>query len=227
MRTIRIIFYSLPWMLILILLITWYLGFEFPGKGQSNYVEVVNSTVLLEKIEELGKLELVRYNYREIFDYKALSEGKVKGSTVLKLYDYSPDIKAVLIASGEAVGCIDLRKIRDQDIYIKEDSILLHLPDPELCYYKLDMEQTRIYDFERSGWWSRLFSGDEEMQSVIEKAYREAERQIRISALEGGILEETKTNAEKLLGPMFRELTGKTIVFSYKPAPQSLSPENE
>jgi hypothetical protein len=39
--------------------------------------EVIDSTVILQEMEKLGKLELVKYNFREIYDYKQLSEGKI------------------------------------------------------------------------------------------------------------------------------------------------------
>ncbi len=224
MRQVKFILYSLPWLLIIIGLVLWYTGFTLPGSNKKQSVVTINTTLILEKVEALGKLELVKYNYKEIFDYRALSEGKIKGSVSLRSYDFEPDLKVILIAQGEAVGCIDLQKIKTNDVRIKNDTIVIHLPDPEICYYKLDHEKTRIYDFERSGWWSHLFSDDEEVKEVIEQAYREAEKQIRKAALENGILEETAKNAEKLLGPMLQGMTGMAIIFVYTPSEEMITP---
>lgn len=217
MRNIRFILFVLPWVLVMLILTAWYLGLKWPGRRGAKKTEVINSTTLLTRIEELGKLELVRYNYHELYDYKALSHGKAAGSALLRLYNSEPDLKAVLIASGEAVGCIDLRKIKEKDIYITSDTLYLHMPDPELCYYKLNLDKTHVYDFERKGWWSRLFPDDTEMKSLLEAAYREAEQQIKESALENGILEQTRQNGEKLLKPMMERMTGKLVFFSYQP----------
>ena len=225
MKQFRLLVFGLPWILLVIILFLWFLGFQFPGKGGKNKVEVVNTRLILEKVEELGKIELIKYNYHEIFDYQQLSEGKIKGSTALRQFDYSPDLKAVLITRGEAVGCIDLTQLRLTDILFQNDTLIVHLPDPELCYYKLDLENTRVYDFERSSWWSRIFPDEEETKGVIEGAYREAERQIRISALESGILEETKNNAEAMLRPLIEKFADKPVIFIYHPTGELVSPE--
>jgi len=203
----------LPWILLLIALICWAFGLQFPGKGQqAETTEVIESTIILEKVESLGRMELVKYSYKEIFDYKAISSGKISGEAILRSYDFSPDLKAVLIASGEAVGCIDLGKLEANDIEIKNDTLTILLPEPELCYHKLDMENTKVYDFERSGWWSRFFGDDDEIKRVIERAYQAAERQIRTSALEGGILQKTNENAKLILKPMLEKMSGKTVI---------------
>lgn len=206
----------IPWILLLLTLLLWSLGVNLPEFNKSR-LEVINSTVIIERIEELGKLELVRYNFKEIYDYQAISEGKISGSTTLKVYDFSPDLKVVLIASGEAVGCIDLRNMDHKGIQVTTDTLYFRIPDPELCFYKLDMENTRIYDFEQYGFWSRLFSEDDEMEETIEKAYRAAERQIKIAALESGILEQTAKNGEIILRPFLEKISGKQVVFTYQP----------
>ena len=218
MKQIKVLFIALPWLLVLILLLLWFLGFSFPGKNRQNPVEIINTRLILEKVEDLGKIELIRYNYHEIFDYQQLSKGKIRGSSALRQFDYSPDLKAVLITRGEAVGCIDLTRMKLNDIIYKNDTLIVHMPDPEICYYKLDLENTRVYDFERSGWWSRLFPDEDEMKGVIEDAFREAERQIRISAVENGILDETKNNAELILRPLIQKLADKPVVFLYDPS---------
>ncbi len=227
MKQFKLLLFGLPWLLLVIILFLWFLGFQFPGKGGKNNVEVVNTRLILEKVEELGKIELIKYNYQEIFDYQQISEGKIKGSTALRQFDYSPDLKAILITRGEAVGCIDLTQLKLNDIIYRDDTLIVHLPDPELCYYKLDLENTRVYDFERSSWWSRIFQDEEETKGVIERAYREAERQIRINALENGILEETKNTAEALLRPLIERFSGKPVIFIYKPSGELIAPQRK
>jgi hypothetical protein len=227
MKQLRLLLFAIPWLLLAIILFLWFLGFQFPGKGGKTKVEVVNTRLILEKVEELGKLELIKYNYHEIFDYQQLSGGKIRGSTALRQFDYSPDLKAVLITRGEAVGCIDLTRLKLNDIVYKNDTLIVHLPEPEICYYKLDLENTRVYDFERSSWWSRIFPDEEETKGVIERAYREAERQIRISALENGILDETKNNAEAMLRPLIERFAEKPVIFMYEPTGGLIAPGPE
>ncbi|HLF35652.1 MAG TPA: DUF4230 domain-containing protein [Cyclobacteriaceae bacterium] len=220
----KIILFFVPWILLLAALLVWSMGFNPWGKRTPG-VEIVNTTTILEKVEKLGRLELVRYNYNEIYDYQALSSGKITASASLRYYDFSPDMKVALIARGEAVGCIDFLKLTELDIREESDTVYIHLPEPEICYYKLDLDKTRIYDFERKSWWSRIFSDDTETKSVIEKAYQAAEKQILTSAIQGGILEQTNTNAELILRPMLEEISQKKIVFTYMPADTLIAPE--
>jgi hypothetical protein len=213
----------IPWILLLVTLLLWSLGVNLPTFNE-DWQEVRNTTVIIERIEELGKLELVKYNFKEIYDYQALSDGKLKTSTTLRVYDYSPDLKVALIASGEAVGCIDLRSLDMETIKISRDTLYFRIPEPELCYYKLDMGKTRIYDFERSGFWSHIFSDDDEVTRIIENAYKDAEEQIKISAIESGILDQTTINAEKVLKPILEKISGKQVVFTHYPEEVKLEP---
>lgn len=216
----KLILALIPWFLLLIALLLWSLGVELPSFRNNQYA-VQNTSVILERIEELGKLELVRYNFREIYDYQAISKGKIRGNTSLGVYEFGPDLKVALIASGEAVGCIDFLKIDPENILLQPDTLYLRLPEPEICYHKLDMEKSRIYDFERSGFWSNIFPDDDEVTHTVENAYREAERQIKVSALQDGILDQTIVNAEKVLKPMLEKIADRPVVFTYT-LPKSL-----
>jgi hypothetical protein len=213
----------IPWILLLTALLLWSLGIKLPSFN-SEVLENRNTTIIIERIEELGKLELVKYNFKEIYDYQAISEGKINSSTALKTYDYNPDLKVVLIASGEAVGCVDLQNMDLNSVIILGDTLFFKMPAPELCYHKLDLEKSRVYDFERSGFWSNIFPDDDEVTRAIDNAYREAEDQIRISALENGILEQTTLNAEKVLRPILEKVSDKVVVFTYEPDMVELQP---
>ena len=164
LKKYKLILVLIPWILLLIALLLWALGVELPTFGQKKYA-VQTTTVILERVEELGKLELVKYNFREIYDDLAISKGKIRGNTSLGIYEFSPDLKVVLIASGEAVGCMDLMKINPSDILLRNDTVYFRLPEPEICYHKLDMEKSRIYDLERSGFWSNIFPDDKTGES--------------------------------------------------------------
>ena len=157
---------------------------------------VTNHNIVLEKIEQLGKLELVKYKFKDIVEHKIE-------------YDYYPDSKVVLIVSGEAVGCIDLKKIKLSDINQKnKDSLYIRLPEPELCYNKIDQSASRIYDTKH---------GINDAADLMGGAYKAAEKQIERTALESNILEQTKKNGEQLLKPLLENISGKKVFFTYSP----------
>jgi hypothetical protein len=216
----------LPWLVLSLLVLFLYLTNHWPfKKGRDGSIEIIQTTTVLQEIESLGRMELVRYNFKEILDYNHLSSGKIGGSVLLNSYDLEPDITAVMVASGEAVGCIDFAKIQDDDIIDYGDSVQITLPSPELCYHKLDLQNTKIHSFQRKSWWSRIFPDDEDEKKVFELAYKAAEEQIKISALQSGILEQTKDNAVTLLGPMLKKITNKEVVLRFAIPEQSIEIE--
>jgi hypothetical protein len=147
-----------------------------PLAAREPQVTVTHNTVLTQ-VEALGKLELVRYRFKDVVEYKRTAK-----------YPFLPDAKAALIVGGEAVGCLDLRKIRPQDVVFEGDSVVrVILPAPELCAFQVN-------------------------HSLVDDAYRYAEAQVRKSALQSGILAETQRNAQQILVPMLHTLTGRRVV---------------
>ena len=211
MTSLKIIFKFLPWLLLGIIILTLYITNHWPFSREGAYQHLLDSSVILKEVENLGKMELVKYNFSEVFEYKRLSNGKIIGNTIFNTNSYDPDLSVLLIASGEAVGCIDLTKVKTSDITISSDSIILYLPTPELCYHKLNLEKTKIYSFSKESWWSRLFSNEKEKNEVLQFAYRKAELKMREAAIESGIYRSTNDNAKIMLIPLFEKLTGKTV----------------
>ena len=212
MISLKFFFKVFPWLLLFVIAFTLYLTNHWPfGKSDEKQQTIIESTSILAKIEDLGKLELVKYNYKEVFEYKQLSDGKIIGNSIIQNYSYEPDLSVVLIASGEAVGCIDLRKINTNDIVSMKDTIILTLPPPELCYYKLDLENTRLYSFNKESWWSKLFSSEEEKNDILQTAYQQAELKLKEAAIASGIYQTTNENTTQILKPILEELSGKEI----------------
>src|SRR5690606_31995556 len=96
--------------------------------------------------------------------------------------------------------------IKPTDIAMSADTLIVNLPEPELCVFKIDHANSKVYNTEYA------FT-DEAL--LIEKAYQQAEVQIRESALKMGILDQTKENAEKILKPILEQSTGKKVVLKY------------
>ena len=139
---------------------------------------------VIEKIEAIGKLELVRMDLQDVIEHQVIRQ-------------WLPNAKAILIAYGEAAGCIDLQKIKPDDIYVSGDSISIQLPQPELCYCKVDHNKSRIMDTQFN-----FLSG----ANIVDGAYKEAEKQMTRTVLKAGILEQTKTNAIAFFFPFFQSM---------------------
>ncbi|GAB3576714.1 hypothetical protein GCM10027578_43110 [Spirosoma luteolum] len=149
--------------------------------------------IVLKEITTLGRLELVKYTFKDIVEHEQIN-------TLL------PNANAVLIVEGEATGCLDLARVRPGDITATADSVTIQLPLPELCSWKINHDRSRVYDTH--------FAFLNESQ-LVSDAYRQAEKQIRQAALSGGILDQTRQNADRLLKPLLERISGKKVGFVF------------
>jgi hypothetical protein len=156
-------------------------------------VTTTTHNMVLKEISTLGKLELAKFAFRDVVEQEIDVQ-------------YLPNPKALLVVQGEAIGCLDLTKVTTDDIATKGDTIIVHLPEPELCSYKIDHEKTKIHSTEFA------FMNEQEL---LNNAYRKAEKQIQESALEMGILTQTKKNAELILMPLLEKISGKKVLLQY------------
>ncbi len=156
----------------------------------------ISHDVLVEKIEAMGKMELTKFTIKDIIEKNVIKK-------------WLPDSKILFVAVGEAAGCIDLSKVTKNDIKRSGDSILITLPKPEICYVKINHQQSKVYDI--SGVYFK-----EDTKLMVEEVYKIAEKELTKEAQTMGIIEETKKNANLILKPLFENITGKKIGFKFK-----------
>ncbi|PTX22765.1 uncharacterized protein DUF4230 [Pontibacter mucosus] len=153
---------------------------------------VLNFSTVLTSVEDLGRMELVRYNFKDVVEYEK------------EVSRWIPNSKVALIVSGEAVGCLDFTKITEADIEFVGDSVVqVAMPEPEICYYKIDHNKSKVFNKENTYF---------QDADLVQESYRYAEANVKEAALNSGILNQTKVNAEKVLKPMLEEITGRRVV---------------
>jgi hypothetical protein len=160
-----------------------------------------NQQLVLKKIEEVGNLELVKFNFNDI----------VEESVVRKIFDIdnlAPDSRVLVIINGEATACINLMEVTKNDIKFEDDNINLTLPEPTICYTKINHDRSKIYD---ENFVARIFNPE-----LIDKAYKDGEIKIKDEAIRLGIIDQAKINAKKLLGALLNGVTKKNIVINFK-----------
>lgn len=167
----------------------WFTGWLAQTAGNN----VSNHTVVLEEVSAMGKLELVKYHFKDVVEQEIVRQ-------------WLPNSKAILIVQGEAIGCVDLTLLHPTDIQSSGDTLFIQLPEPELCVFKIDHGRSKVYNTEYT------FMDE---SRLIEQAYRQAELQIKTSALEMGILDQAKDNARKVLTPILEKSSGKSVVIRY------------
>src|SRR4051794_34428395 len=82
-------------------------------------------TLVLQEISSMGKLEVVKYNFKDVVEQE-----------IVKMW--FPNAKAILIVQGEAIGCVDLTKLSIADISSDDETLVVNMPEPELCVFKID-----------------------------------------------------------------------------------------
>lgn len=169
----------------------------FKNRDRANKAEVTHNMVV-QQIEALGRLELVKYTIKDVMEYR-------------KKRQWLPDSKTALIISGEVVGCVDLAKITAADITVVKDSLDLLLPAPEICYHRIDHSRSRVYNIEYGLW---------ESARLVDEAYRQAEQQLLIQAGQMNITDEVRNNAVKLLNPLFGAMGYKAVNIRFKEEPR-------
>lgn len=150
--------------------------------------------LMVERIESMGKLELVKVHIKDIID--------VHEKVANKFFAFLPESSAAIIVVGEASGGIDLSKIKPEDIQITQNKVIVRLPAPEIIYFKVDHQQSKVYDVKRHFWTKA---------ELVDEAYKIAEVRIRDEALTMGILDQTQENAQKILKPLLASMTRKEV----------------
>lgn len=158
--------------------------------------QTISEDIVLTKITIMGKLELVKFSMKDVIDK---TESK----------DFWPDERILFVAVGEVTACIDLTKVKKDDVRITGDSLTLFLPQPEICYTKLDHQKSKIYDV--SGMW---FS--DTVKDRVEDIYKIAENKIFTSAMQMNILGKAKQNAELIFKPLVVNLSDKKVGIIFK-----------
>tara|TARA_B100001245_G_C22873957_1_gene420259 strand:+ start:1077 stop:1730 length:654 start_codon:yes stop_codon:yes gene_type:complete len=212
---LKILLKTLPW-LIVVALLSWMLIEEKIDFGIKEGSKEVYQNSILTQVEAIGKLELAEYHFQEVTELNKNADYVELFSRKFKL---APDARALLISQGSAAGCIDLTLMQNTDIKLINDTLHVTVPQPELCYYKMDLANSRFYDLEVTS------LDKKKRQEFMDEIYRLAEAQIKQSALQLGILNQTRENAQLILKPMLEKIASKPVILKFK-MNEKLPPEN-
>lgn len=166
---------------------------EGTGLFKANRTET-NHTLVLEEMKAMGNLELAKYTFKDVVEHEVVKQ-------------WLPNAKAVLIVQGEAIGCVDLTKLEVGDVESRTDTLVVHLPEPELCVFKVDHDKSKVFSTEYA-----LMDG----ANLVQDAYKAADAKIRSSALEMGILQQARDNADQMLKPILEKVSGQPVLIKFK-----------
>lgn len=172
--------------------------YKWYAKPQTTSDIQVSHQIVVQQIEQIGRLEVVRYNIQDLVKYEK------KRSWLL------PDSHIAIKVVGEVTGSVDLTKLEKGDIWVEGDSVSVILPDPEIGTFKIDHSKSKVFDVQYGLW---------QTADIVDEAYKEAEGNLKKQAYTMGITQESRANAVKLLLPILKALGFRAIHVGFRSTP--------
>ena len=151
---------------------------------------------IIRDVQSLARLETIQYTVEKVITAE-LNQG---------VFGPLFGDKLLLVARGLVIAGIDLSKISTSDFSLEGDTLHVQLPDPEVFVATLNNDESYIYD-RTTGLFRK---SDPELETNARQA---AEEEIYRAAVEDGILEQAKTNAEIFLERLFNSLGYLHVIF--------------
>ncbi len=150
----------------------------------------VDRPTVVHQIRSLQRIETVSYTMDKI----------VSGERDNPIFpQFLAGDRLLLVVHGEVIAGLDLSKLQQSDVEVRGRTVSVHLPQAEIFTTRLDNAKTRVYSRDTG-----LFSTpDPNLEGEVRE---EAERQLRASALEDGILKTAQANARQTVTSMLTSL---------------------
>jgi hypothetical protein len=151
---------------------------------------------IIREIRTLARLETIQYTVE-----KVVTADKGRGRLEFLFGD-----ELIFVAHGVVIAGVDLAKLEVDDLWWDSSILYVKLPEAEIFIATLDNDASYVYDRDRG-----LFTkGDIHLET---SARQYAEEEIEKAALEDGILEMARVNAESYLYRLFHTLGISDIIF--------------
>lgn len=165
-------------------------GFNLFGLSFGGELKIDNTANVVEKIKEISEFTTACY-----YEEAVLKDSKVEKNEggFLGLVDTETSKEIVIIAKGKVRAGFDLSKVTEDKINIKNDTIGITLPEPEIFDVIINPSDYEMYIEE--GKWSH------EEVTALQTNYR---TQLLEKAKDAGILNKAKESGKKRLENLFQ-----------------------
>lgn len=175
-----------------------------PQSILANYAPLKETVVVradgptvVRQVQQLARLETSRYTMEKILDAER---------TRRYVPSFLAGEKLIFVAHGEVVAGVDLTQLAQSDVQVNGDAITLKLPKPQILFSRIDNEKSYVYERD-TGVFSRP---DKDLEGQVRAT---AEEQIRESAVEDGILDDARKNAEGSLRALLGSMGFTSVTF--------------
>jgi hypothetical protein len=159
---------------------------------------IPDPVTIINEVRSLARLETIQYTVEKVITAEI-------GQDRFRLLFGD---RLLFVARGEVIAGIDLGRLTSKDLWLSGERLHVRLPEPEIFVSALDNRRSYVYDRD-TGFLRR------EVIDLETLARQTAEEEILKAALEDGILETAKINAENFLEGFFGHLGYDQVEFEY------------
>jgi len=151
---------------------------------------------VIREIRTLARLETIQYSVEQV-----VTADKGQGSLEFLFGD-----ELIFVAHGIVIAGVDLSLLEIDDLWWDAGVLYVRLPETEIFIATLDNDKSYVYDRDTG-----LFTkGDIHLETAVRQV---AEDAIEQAALEDGVLDLARVNAEAYLYRLFHSLGISDIIF--------------
>jgi len=151
---------------------------------------------IINQVRPLARLETIQYTVEKVIT------AEVGQNALSELFGD----RLLFVGHGYVTAGIDLSQLRSQDLVFEDGILMFHLPETEIFVATLDNDKSYVYDRETG----LLTHGDINLETAARQA---AEDQIKQAAMDDGILEQARVNAETFLESLLNKLGYSQVSF--------------
>jgi len=157
---------------------------------------IPDPVTIIYQVRSLARLETIQYSIEKVVTAET-------GQGVFgPLFGY----RLLFVAHGEVIAGIDLQKLGPQDMWVEGGILYVRLPQTEIFVATLNNEKSYVYDRDTG----LLTHGDVNLETTARQA---AEDAIEQAAIEDGILEQARLNAEIYMERLLDTLGFEDVIF--------------
>jgi len=151
---------------------------------------------IVNEVRTLARIETVQYSIERV----------ITAETGQNIFSALFGDRLLFVAHGIVIAGVDMQKMSADDMWVVDGVLHVRLPEAEIFIATLDNEKSYVYDRDTG-----IFTkGETDLES---EARRVAEDSIEEAALEDGILETARRNAELFFSLLLRDLGYPEVIF--------------
>lgn len=157
-------------------------------------------------VRDLARLETAEYHIERVIDLRdqqSLLFGLIRTQDAI-----------LFVAVGQVTAGVDLGALADGDVVVDQARTRADVTLPAAIVFSTRLDNARSWVYARTT--DVLAQRHEDLET---RARQEAERTLEQAALDGGILERARVNAERTVATFVRSLGYTIVTVTSKPAP--------